>query len=81
MKVVTVVRYRDLKENRVREVGDEFDETPERVAEINGNGYGVLVEMRPETVAEYKAALSSMGVEFPKGAKKADLKAVYEGAL
>ena len=81
MKVETVVKYKDLKEGRVREVGEVFDETPERVAEINGNGWGMLVVMRPETVAEYKAALDSMGVEHPKSAKKAELKELFEAAL
>lgn len=81
MKVETVVKYRDLKEGRPREVGELFDETPERVEEINGSGWGVLVVMRPETVAEYKAALDSMGVAYPKSAKKAELKELFEAAL
>ena len=80
MKVETVVKYKDLKEGRVREVGEVFDETPERVVEINGNGWGVLVVMRPETVAEYQAALDSMGVGYPKSAKKAELQRLFEAA-
>lgn len=35
----------------------------------------------PSTVAEYKAALDELGVEYEDDAKKADLVALYESAI
>ena len=34
MTVKTLIRFTDLKENAVREVGDEFEVTKERLGEI-----------------------------------------------
>lgn len=38
MKVKTVQRFRDLKENEVREVGDEFIVSKERFEELSAAG-------------------------------------------
>ena len=38
MKVKTVQRFRDLKENEVREVGDEFIVSKERFEELSASG-------------------------------------------
>ena len=34
MKVKTIVRFRDLKENKIREIGEEFTVSKERYDEI-----------------------------------------------
>jgi len=34
MKVKTLIRFTDLKENTIREVGDEFEASKERVGEL-----------------------------------------------
>ena len=34
--------FRDLGENTIRKVGETFEVTEERLAEINGTKYGVL---------------------------------------
>ena len=34
MKVKTLIRFSDLKENTIREVGDEFEASKERVGEL-----------------------------------------------
>lgn len=44
--------FQDLAEGVWREVGDEWEGTPERVAEINRAGYGVMAEAVPEVQEE-----------------------------
>lgn len=44
MKVKTIVKFKDLKEKKLREVGEEFEVSKERFKEINSTKYGKLVE-------------------------------------
>jgi hypothetical protein len=44
MRAIVRRPFRDLKAGQMREVGETFDTTEERIAEINGAGYGTLVE-------------------------------------
>lgn len=44
MKAECVRRFLDLKEGIVREVGEQFDATAERLAEINSTRYGLLAK-------------------------------------
>lgn len=44
MRAIVRRPFRDLKAGQMREVGETFDTTDERVAEINKAGYGTLVE-------------------------------------
>ena len=44
MRVKTLVKFRDLKEKKLREVGEEFEVTKKRFEEINSTKYGKLVE-------------------------------------
>lgn len=57
--------FQDLAENTWREVGDEWEGTPERVAEINSAGYGVMAEA-VETPAEVVAEAPAEAVEPPE---------------
>lgn len=45
--------FRDLAEKEWREVGDEWEATPERLAAINSAGYGAMAEaVEPEPEVE-----------------------------
>ena len=44
MEARALRRYWDAWKNGWREAGESFEATPERVAEINGAGFGALVE-------------------------------------
>lgn len=44
MNVRTLIRFNDLKENKIREVNDEFEASKERVEQINSTLSGALVE-------------------------------------
>ncbi len=44
MRVKTIVKFKDLKEKKLREVGEEFEVSKERFKEINSTKYGQLVE-------------------------------------
>ena len=44
MYVRCIKRFRDLKAGAMREVGDEFDVTAERMEELNSTQFGILVE-------------------------------------
>lgn len=44
MKAIVQKPFRDIKAGQMREVGETFDTTEKRIAEINGAGYGTLVE-------------------------------------
>lgn len=48
MRVRTLVRFSDLKEKKVREVGDEFEVTKARLDEINSASRVALVEVVKE---------------------------------
>ena len=92
MAVVKVLRrFRDLKHHIDREVGETFEATEERAAQIAAAlpGYVTyeVAEARPEpepvdltklTVATLKALCKERGVEVPAKAKKADLIALLD---
>lgn len=44
MRVETIERFTDLKENKVRELNDEFEVTKERFDELNALGLVKVVE-------------------------------------
>lgn len=44
MRVKTIVKFKDLKEKKLREIGEEFEVSKERFKEINSTKYGKLVE-------------------------------------
>lgn len=44
MKARVVVRFSDKKEQKMREIGEEFEVTKKRFKEINSTKHGVLVE-------------------------------------
>lgn len=44
MKVKTIRKFKDLKENKIREKGDIFTVSQERFKEINSTKYKKLVE-------------------------------------
>lgn len=48
MRARTLVRFNDLKENKVREVNSEFEASKERVEQINSTPCGALVEVIKE---------------------------------
>lgn len=53
MKVKTIKRFRDLKEKKVREVGDEFEVTQKRFDEIQKVG-NFVVDMEEKQTGEEK---------------------------
>ena len=48
MKVKVLRNFKDLKENKFREVNEVFEATKERVEEINSTPHGALVEGIPD---------------------------------
>ncbi|CAK7084219.1 hypothetical protein [Tissierella sp.] len=56
MKVRTLIRFSDLKEKVIREVGDEFEATAKRVEEINSTRGGTLVEVIEEKPKKKKSS-------------------------
>lgn len=44
MKVKTLVEFKDLKDKKLRKVGEEFIVNKDRFEEINSTKYGKLVE-------------------------------------
>jgi hypothetical protein len=52
MKAKAIKVFRDNKSRVMRNIGDEFEVTPERLAEINGTKYGILVEEVNESAQE-----------------------------
>lgn len=44
MKVKAVKKFKDLKDKKVREIGDVFEVNKKRFEEINSTEYGKLVE-------------------------------------
>lgn len=43
-----IIRFRDLKTGEMREAGETFETTTERLSEINSTAYGRLAEEVPE---------------------------------
>lgn len=54
MKVKTLIRFTDLKENTIREVGEQFEVTKERLEEILLVLSSPLVEIVEEKPKEVK---------------------------
>lgn len=52
MRAVCVRTYLDLKTGKLRNEGEEFETTPERLQEINGTKYGQLAVEVAEKAAE-----------------------------
>lgn len=44
MKVKTLIKFRDLEEGRIREIGDVFKVTERRCEELTSHPFGILVE-------------------------------------
>lgn len=94
MRIRCVKRpFVDLVENRWREVGDEWEASAERLADINSAGYGIMAEAvqeEPEpahetpdltrmTRAQLLDKAAGRGVEVPARATKADIIEALEG--
>lgn len=79
--------FQDLDANEWREVGDEWEATPERLADINRAGYGAMAEAVPEPVRETPAepsqtASSARKASAPKkgtGTRQRARKSAQEG--
>lgn len=79
-------RFRDLESGAVREIGDRFECTPARLAEINSAGYGQLAmevggarELSEMTRSELLAIVAEKGLKAPSKATKAQLAAIIGG--
>lgn len=66
MRARTLTRFSDLKAKKVREVGDEFEVTVERLNEINSASKSALVEV----VKEEKKEIVKEATVKPKANKK-----------
>lgn len=44
MKVITIRKFKDLKEDKTRQVGETFIVSKSRFKEINSTGHGELVQ-------------------------------------
>lgn len=58
MKVEVITRFMDIKEHVMREVGEVFSATADRVHEINSTRYGELVKIvrgKPEKFEEIRS--------------------------
>lgn len=84
MKVKAIIEFFDLKENKLRSVGDEFEVSNERFSEILTKGGKWIeeveeiekveeVEEKELTIAEIKSMLDEKGIKYAKGAKKDEL--------
>lgn len=51
MKVETTVKFRDLKENKIREIGEQFNVSKERYKELEKRGFVKEVKEEPEETA------------------------------
>jgi hypothetical protein len=83
MKVTTIVRFKDLKENVIREIGDEFEVSDTRLKEILDVGEFVRVIGAEDTTEEVdlskltngklKEILDEKGIEYKKNMTKGEL--------
>ncbi|WP_183121933.1 MULTISPECIES: hypothetical protein [Streptococcus] len=48
MKVKTLLRFKDLKEDKIREIGDEFEVTKTRFKEIDENLPNFIEEVKAD---------------------------------
>lgn len=47
MKVKALIKFKDVKANKVRDKGSVFDVTKERFEQLNSTSWGVIVEEVP----------------------------------
>ncbi|CDZ74862.1 Hypothetical protein ING2D1G_0703 [Peptoniphilus sp. ING2-D1G] len=81
MKVKAVIEFFDLKEKKLRGVGDEFEVSNERFSEILTKGGKWIEEVKEIekaeekelTISEIKSMLDEKGIKYAKGAKKDEL--------
>jgi len=66
MKIKTLIRFTDLKENTVREVGDEFEANKSRVLELLSASSTPLIE----EVIEVKIVKKEKAIETATKKKK-----------
>jgi len=66
MKVKTLIRFTDLKENTIREVGDEFEANKSRVIELLSASSTPLIE----EVIEVKIVKKEKAIETATKKKK-----------
>lgn len=81
---VTVTKaFRDLKEHVDRKAGETFEATEERAAQIDAALPGYIsiaktASLSGLTVSQLRAQCAELGIDVPKGAKKADLVALLQ---
>lgn len=74
IKVKATIQFRDLKENKLRRVGDTFEVSESRYNEIlEKGGNWIEKDYSDFTVKELKAELDKREIEYSVGDKKADL--------
>lgn len=75
MRVKAIFKFFDLKENKLRLIGDEFEVSDLRFDEIlnKGGNWVEKIEKKELTIAEIKAKLEEKGIEYNKNAKKDEL--------
>lgn len=74
-KVKALIQFKDLKEMKLRKIGDVFDVSNERFDEILAKGDWVeeIQELDNLTVKEIKELLDKKEIDYPSDAKKAEL--------
>lgn len=72
MRVICKRRFRDLKSNVFREVGDTFEVDQERLDEINSAPYGELVEVVASPVAKTSQGASTRSRRKTRTTKTAE---------
>lgn len=74
-KVKALIQFKDLKEMKLRKIGDVFDVSNERFDEILAKGDWVeeIQELENLTVKEIKELLDKKEIDYPSDAKKAEL--------
>lgn len=74
-KVKALIQFKDLKEMKLRKIGDVFDVSNERFDEILAKGDWIeeIQELDNLTVKEIKELLDKKEIDYPSDAKKAEL--------
>ena len=74
-KVKALIQFKDLKEMKLRKIGDVFDVSNERFDEILAKGDWVeeIQELDNLTVKEIKELLDKKEIDYTSDAKKAEL--------
>lgn len=47
MKVKALIKFKDVKANKIRDKGSVFEVTKERIQELNSTSWGTIVEEVP----------------------------------